>query len=71
MKLTNSLNEASEKKGKLRAPYYKASDGISLLRGAVVSDFKDDKKFIGLIKKVENDLNSVYKYMEKNYKGWD
>ena len=71
MKLANSLDEASEKKGTLRTPYYKASDGISLLRAAVVSDFKDDKKFIGLIKKVENDLNSVYKYMEKNYKGWD
>ena len=71
MKLTNSLSEASEKKGKLRQPYYRASDGISLLRAVVLSDFNHDKKFVTLVQRADMSLDNVFKYMQKNYKGWD
>ena len=71
MKLKNTLNEADNARGKLRSPYYKASDGISLLRAAVVSNFNKDKKFVSLVQKADTALDNVYKYMEKNYKGWD
>ena len=69
MKLKNTLNE--DERSRLRAPYYEASDGIGLLRDAVLSNFKGDKKFVQLVQKSEKALDDVYKYMEKNYKGWD
>ena len=71
MKLVNLLNEADDARGKLRTPYYEASDGINLLRAAVVSNFNGDKKFVSLVQKADTALDNVYKYMEKNYKGWD
>ena len=71
MKLKNTLNEADNARGKLRSPYYKASDGISLLRAVVLSEFNHDKKFVTLVQKADMSLDNVFKYMQKNYKGWD
>ena len=71
MKLVNLLNEADDARGYLRTPFYEASGGVGMLKTVILNGFKGDNKFKSLINKVEADLNNVYKYMEKNYKGWD
>ena len=71
MKLMQTITEGDKAKRKLRSSYFKASDGISLLRAAVMSDFNEDKEFVTLVQKADMSLDNVFKYMQKNIKGWE
>ena len=75
MKLTNTLSEAiisiDDKKAALKKPFYRAGDGVEELKDVILSNFKDDRMFVMAIAKVDKALSDTYKYMEKNYKGWD
>ena len=75
MKLTNTLSEAiisiDDKKALLKQPFYRAGDGVEELKDVILSNFKDDKMFVMAIAKVDKALSDTYKYMNKNYKGWD
>ena len=71
MKLKSTLEEADDARAYLRTPFYEAHGAVGMLKTVILNGFKGDNKFKCLINKVEADLNNVYKYMEKNYKGWD
>jgi len=75
MKLISTLSEAiisiDDKKAALRKPFYNAADGVEELKGVILSNFKDDKMLVMAIVKVDKALSDTYKYMNKNYKGWD
>jgi len=75
MKLTNTLSEAiisiDDKKAALKKPFYRAGDGVVELKDVILSNFKDDRMFVMAIAKVDKALSDTYKYMNKNYKGWD
>ena len=71
MKLKTTLEEADDARAYLRTPFYEAHGAVGMLKTVILNGFKGDNKFKSLINKAEADLNNVYKYMEKNYKGWD
>ena len=71
MKLKNTLEEADDARAYLRTPFYEAHGAVGMLKTVILNGFKGDNKFKSLINKAEADLNNIYKYMEKNYKGWD
>ena len=75
MKLTNTLSEAiisiDDKKAALKKPFYRAGDGVEELKDVILSNFKDDRMLVMAIAKVDKALSDTYKYMNKNYKGWD
>ena len=71
MKLKSTLEEADDARAYLRTPFYEAHGAVGMLKTVILNGFKGDNKFKSLINKAEADLNNVYKYMEKNYKGWD
>ena len=71
MKLRSTLEEADDARAYLRTPFYEAHGAVGMLKTVILNGFKGDNKFKSLINKAEADLNNIYKYMEKNYKGWD
>ena len=75
MKLTNTLSEAiisiDDKKAALKKPFYRTGDGVEELKDVILSNFKDDKMLVMAIVKVDKALSDTYRYMNKNYKGWD
>ena len=59
------------KKQRLENLFIDAADGVEELKGVILSNFKDDKMLVMAIVKVDKALSDTYKYMNKNYKGWD
>ena len=68
---SEAIISIDDKKAELRKPFYNAADGVEELKGVILSNFKDDKMLVMAIVKVDKALSDTYKYMNKNYKGWD